>query len=290
MGETVLYSLPGLFAIAVIAFVTQGLTHLINSIFKAIERGEASLPWIHNDIAAPTRRIVVVLLWLFAVVMAYPYIPGNESIAFKGVSVFVGLLISFGSAGVVNQAMNGLVIMYARSFKCGDYVKIGHVEGTVSELTMLSTKLHTIRHEEIIIPNSVVIAQTTYNYTRIADEHGVGISTSVAVNYDTPWRQVHALLMMAAENTKGLSKDTAPYVIQTALSDSCVEYTLVVYMTEEPKMRQFVKSDLHQNIQDAFNQYGVQIMSATHIISGVPDTVPAEKWYAEPAKKDTPLL
>jgi small-conductance mechanosensitive channel len=284
--KTVLHSLPGLFAICVIAFATKGLTHLVNSIFKAIERGEAALPWIHQDTAAPTRRIVVVLLWLFAIVMAYPYIPGNESIAFKSVSLFVGVLVSFGSAGVVNQAMNGLVIMYARSFKCGDYVKIGDVEGIVSELTMLSTKLHTIRHEEIMIPNSVVISQTTYNYTRIADEHGVGISTSVALGYDTPWRQVHALLIMAAENTKGLSKDTAPYVIQKALSDACVEYTLVVHMTIEPKMHEFVRSDLHQNILDVFNQYNVQILTPTRIVSGIPNTIPAEGWYAAPAGKD----
>ncbi|MDR1841170.1 MAG: mechanosensitive ion channel family protein [Holophagales bacterium] len=286
LGKTVLHSFPGLFAIAVIAFVTRGLTLLINNIFKSVEHGETTLPWIYQDAAAPTRRIAVALLWIFAIVMAYPYIPGNESIAFKGVSVFIGLLVSFGSAGVVNQAMNGLVIMYARSFKCGDFVKIGEVEGTVSELTLLSTKLHTLRQEEIIIPNSVVIAQTTYNYTRIADERGVGISTSVTVGYDVPWRQVHAMLKMAAEKTDGLGKDPAPYVIQTALANACVEYTLVVHMTIQPNLRQFVKSDLHQNIQDVFNQYGVQLMTSTHIESGIPPVVPEERWYAEPAKKD----
>jgi len=289
LGETVLQSIPGLFAIAVIVFATKGLAHLINSIFRVVERGEAEIPWIHKDIVGPTRRIVIVLLWLFAIVMAYPYIPGNESIAFRSVGVFFGLLVSFGSAGVVNQVMNGFVIMFARSFKRGDYVKIGDVEGTVSELSMLTTKLHTMQHEEIIIPNSVVVAQTTYNYTRIASEHGAGISTLVGVGYDTPWRQVHALLMMAAENTKGLGKDPAPYVIQTALSDSCVEYTLVVHMTEKPNMRQFVRSDLHKNIQDIFNQYGIQMTSPTYIVSGVPSAVPAERLYMAPAKKDMPL-
>jgi small-conductance mechanosensitive channel len=286
MGKTVLHSLPGIFAVAVIVFVVRGLTHLINNLFKAIERGETTIPGIYQDTAAPTRRVAIALLWIFAIIMAYPYIPGNESIAFKGVSIFVGLLVSFGSAGVVNQAMNGLAIMYARSFKCGDYVKIGNVEGTVLELTMLSTKLHTIRHEEIIIPNSVVIAQTTYNYTRIADEHGVGISTSVTIGYDVPWRQVHALLKMAAESTSGLGKDPAPYVIQTALSDACVEYTLVVHMTVAPNLRPFVKSDLHQSIQDVFNRHGVQIMTALHVTSGLPDVIPEERWYAEPAKVD----
>ena len=285
IGKSVLHGIPGIFAIVVIAFIAQGLTRLINNFFKSVERGDTALPWIHQDTAAPTRRIAVALLWVFAIVLAYPHIPGNESIAFKSISVFIGLLVSFGSAGVVNQAMNGLAIMYARSFKSGDYVRIGEVEGTVSELSMLSTKLHTIRHEEIIIPNSVVITQTTYNYTRLLDEHGVGISTSLKFNHDVPWRQVHALLVMAAKNTNGLAKDPAPYVIQTDLGSTC-EYTLVVHMIAEPELRQFVKSDLHQNIQDAFNQYGVKLMTPLYIESGMPDFVPPEQWYKEPAKRE----
>ncbi|MCL1908233.1 MAG: mechanosensitive ion channel family protein [Holophagaceae bacterium] len=285
MGKSVLHGIPGIFAIAVIAFVARGLTRLINNYFKSMERGDTAVSWIHPDTAAPTRRIVVALLWVFAVVMAYPHIPGNESIAFKSISVFIGLLVSFGSAGVVNQAMNGLAIMYARSFKTGDYVKIGEVEGTVSELSMLSTKLHTIRHEEIVIPNSVVISQTTHNYTRLLDEHGVGISTTLRFNHDVPWRQVHALLLMAAKNTNGLTKDPAPYVIQTDLGSAC-EYTLVVHMVADPKLRQFVKSELHQNIQDSFNQFGLKLMTPLYIESGMPGAVPPEKWYADPAKRE----
>ncbi|MCL1893973.1 MAG: mechanosensitive ion channel family protein [Holophagaceae bacterium] len=285
IGQSLLHGIPGLFAVAVIAFIARALTQLINSFFKSVERGETIIPWIHQDTAAPTRRIAVALLWVFAIVLAYPHIPGNQSIAFKSISVFIGLLVSFGSAGVVNQAMNGLAIMYARSFRNGDYVKIGEVEGTVSELSLLSTKLHTIRQEEIIIPNSVVIAQTTYNYTRILDEHGVGISTTVNISYDTPWRKVHALLKMAAEKTKGLAKDPAPYIIQVALGGVCVEYTLVVHMVEEPKLRQFVKSDLHQHIQDVFNQYGVKIMTPTYVDMEIPNTLPPDRWYDEPAER-----
>jgi len=283
IGKTVLESIPGFFAVAVIAFLTKGLTHLINIVFRSIERGEATLPWIYQDTAAPTRRIVVAMLWIFAIVIAYPYIPGNESIAFKSISVFVGLLVSLGSAGVVSQAMNGLAITFGRSFKSGDYVKIGGVEGTVSEVTLVFTKLRTIRQEEIIVPNSVVASQTTYNYTRIADERGVGISTSVSMGYDVPWRQVHAILIMAAGMTKGLGRDPAPYVIQTAFLDTCTEYTLVVHMTEEPKMVPFVKSELRQNIQDAFNRHGVNLMVPTYIETHVPGVAPVEQWHAAPA-------
>jgi small-conductance mechanosensitive channel len=276
MGMSVLHSIPGLFAVAVILFAARGLTYIVNNIFNAIERGETTMPWVYQDTAAPTRRIVVALLWIFAIIMAYPYIPGNDSIAFKGVSVFIGLLVSFGSAGIVNQAMNGLAIMYARTFRNGDFVKIGNVEGTVSELTMLSTRLRTIRHEEIVIPNSVVITQTTHNYTRLSSEHGVGISTAVGIGYDTPWRQVHELLMMAAANTSGLSGDPAPYVIQTALGNVCVEYTLVVHMKTEPKLRPFVRSELHQNILDIFNQHGVQILTPEYYTDSIPSVAPVD--------------
>jgi small-conductance mechanosensitive channel len=274
MGKSVLHGIPGLFAVVVILLAARGLTHVVNSIFNAAERGDLALPWIYGDTAGPTRRIVVALLWIFAIIMAYPYIPGNDSIAFKGVSVFVGLLVSFGSAGIVNQAMNGLAIMYSRTFKTGDFVKIGSAEGTVSELTMLSTRLRTIRHEEIVIPNSVVIAQTTYNYTRLSAGNGVGISTTVGIGYDTPWRKVHELLKMAAANTEGLSGDPAPYVIQTALGNVCVEYTLVVHMKTEPKLRPFVRSDLHQNILDTFNRNGVQILTPEYYTKDIPPVVP----------------
>jgi small-conductance mechanosensitive channel len=287
LGKGILHGLPGLLAIVFIVFVARILTRLTNGAFKAIERGEVAPSWMSRDAAAPTRRIVVALIWIFAIVMAYPYIPGNESIAFKSVGIFVGLLVSFGSSGVVNQAMNGLSIMYAKSFKCGDYVRIGDVEGTVYEVTMLSTKLHTIRLEEIVIPNSQVMTQTVYNYTRIAEDSGVGISTAVTAGYGTPWRQVHALLNIAAEKTKGLSKTPAPYVIQTALSDNSVEYVLVAHIVVEPKLRQFVKSELHQNIQDTFNQYGVSLMSPVHITSKIPPALPVEKWCVESCEKES---
>ena len=285
IGENILHGLPGLASVVLIVLVARGLTRLINTVFKSVERGLTTLPWIYQDTAAPTRRIAVALLWVLAIVLAYPHIPGNESIAFKSISVFIGLLVSFGSAGVVNQAMNGLAIMYARSFKCGDFVRIGENEGTVSEVTLLSTKLITIQLEEIIIPNSVVITQTTRNYTRAAGEYGVGIATSVSFGYDTPWRQVHALLMTAVKNTKGLCSDPAPYIVQDALSDTWVEYRLVVHMTGEPKLRQFVMSELHQNIQDAFNTFGVQLTTPKRIMMEVPAPVPEARWYPPPAEK-----
>jgi hypothetical protein len=164
------------------------------------------------------------------VVAAYPYIPGSNTDAFKGVSIFVGLLVSLGSTSVVGQAASGLILMYSRALKGGDYVRVGETEGTVVSLGMLSTKIRTPKNEEISIPSGVMIGTVIKNYTRLVKEEGVIVYTSVTIGYDTPWRQVHAMLIQAADRTEGLRKDAKPFVFQTALSDFYVEYQLNAYI------------------------------------------------------------
>jgi small-conductance mechanosensitive channel len=242
------------------------------------------VPWVHAETANPTKRLAVALLWVFAIVVAYPYLPGSGSDVFKGVSVFVGLVISLGSSGVVNQAMSGLVLMYSRALKPGDYVRVADTEGVVAELGLLSTKICTNKRELVTIPNGVVVGTTTKNYSRLAADGGSGVilHTSVTIGYDTPWRQVHALLLAAAERTPGLRRDPAPFVRQTALSDFYVEYQVNAHL-EQPEERVAALSTLHENIQDCFNEHGVQIMSPHY--EGDPATpklVPPERWQMYP--------
>jgi small-conductance mechanosensitive channel len=255
-----LRGIPGLFTVVLIFVGTRFLTRLVDALFRGVEAGEVTLPWVHADTAQPTRRLVTVLLWLFAIVVAYPYLPGSDSNAFKGVSVFVGLVLSLGSSGLVNQAMSGLVIMYARAFRPGDYVRIGDTEGVVSELGMLSTKVRTNKREEVTIPNAVLVGTTAKNYTRLSGDEGVLLHTTVTIGYDTPWRQVQALLILAADRTPGLRRDPRPFVRQSELSDFYVAYEVNAAL-DRPEIRIQVLSDLHANILDCFNEYGVQIMS-----------------------------
>src|SRR5262249_40766019 len=184
--------------------------------------------WLHSEAAQPTRRLVTALLWVFAVVVAYPYLPGSQTEAFKGVSVLLGLMVTFGSSGLVNQIMSGFMVTYSRALRVGDFVRIGDVEGTVTHLGILSTKLRTPRNEEVTIPNGVVVSQTTTDYSRFSASDGVFTSTSVTIGYDAPWRQVQALLLGAAERTPGLRREPTPFVLQTALEDFYVQYTLFV--------------------------------------------------------------
>ncbi|MBX3023420.1 mechanosensitive ion channel [bacterium] len=276
-------AIPGLITIAIIFVITRLVVRLLHGLFLAVEQGRLSLPGVQRETAEATRRISTVLVWLFAITIAYPYIPGSGTDAFRGVSVFVGLMLSLGSAGLVNQVMSGLVVVYARAIRPGEYVRIGETEGLVSEVGLLSTKLMTVRKEEITIPNSVMTNAATTNYSRLADIDGAVVTTSVTIGYDAPWRQVHALLILAAERTELVRKTPPPRVAQRKLDDYYVEYLLLVNV-DQPAQRPLILSLLHANIQDAFNEFGVQIMSP-HFVAQPAQTivVPKDGWRPPPA-------
>jgi small-conductance mechanosensitive channel len=281
-GRSFVDQLPNLLALVGIFLVTRFFVRLTNLAFLAVEQGRLTIPWVHPETAQPTRRIASALLWLFALVLSYEYLPGADSDAFKGISVFVGLIISLGSTGVMNQAMSGLMVMYSRALRRGDFVRVADVEGTVIHLGALSTKIRTPRNEEITIPNAIMVSHATTNYSRNADS-GVRQPTSVTIGYDVPWRQVHALLLLAAERTPGVRSDPRPVVLQEALCDFYVKYTLLLCL-EQPERRLAVLAGLHANIQDAFNEYGVQIMSPSYEADpDAPKVVPRSRWYSAPA-------
>ncbi len=285
IGRGLLGAVPDFFTVLVILLVTRAVTRLVAHFFRTVAAGRVRSPWLDAETAEATRRIVVGVIWLFAVTAVFPFIPGSSSDAFRGVGVLAGLMLSLGSVGIVNQAMSGLVVVYSRAFREGDYVKIGEVEGTVVRRGSLSTKIRNVRNEEVMLPNGVVITAPTINYTRLASEGGALLSATVTIGYDAPWRQVHALLELAASRTAGVLATPASYVVQRALSDFYVEYQLVA-VAERSEDRPLALSRLHAAIQDAFNEHGVQIMSP-HFL-GQPDApvlVPRERWNAPPAQK-----
>jgi small-conductance mechanosensitive channel len=277
-------ALPGIFIVAVIFFLTRFVTRVIKASFSPVEKGHLKTRLLDPDTAIPTRKILVTCIWLFALVMMYPYIPGSSSDAFKGIGIFVGLIASLGSTALVGQAASGLVLTYSRAFRAGDYVRIGDTEGTVLSLGMLSTKIRTPKGEEVTIPNAGLIGATIKNFSRLAGAEGVILHTTVTIGYSTPWRQVHEMLLMGADRTAGLKKEPKPFVLQTSLSDFYVEYQLNAHL-ERPETRNRTLAALHANIQDAFNEHGVQIMSPHYEADPAGKVwVPREKWFEPPAK------
>ena len=216
-------------------------------------------------------------------VIAYPYLPGSDSDAFKGMSVFVGLVVSLGSSGIVNQVMSGFTLTYSRALRAGDFVAVGDVEGTVSQVGTLSTKIMTAKGEDVTIPNALVVSQTVTNYSRFADTDGVFVPTDITIGYDVPWRQVQALLLLAAARTPGVRREPAPVVRQAALEDAYIRYTLQ-FCLEHPTQRRKTLAAVHANILDAFNEYGVQITSPNYEADpAAPKVVPRDHWFAAPA-------
>src|SRR6187431_1183876 len=260
VGASILGSVPDILMVVIIFWLASMVNGIIRNIFQRIESGGLHTELFDPETAKATRRVFAVLVWILALVIAFPYIPGSDTEAFKGVSVFIGLIISLGSAGIVSQLLGGLIVVYSRAFQPGEYVKIDDYEGIVSVVGVLSTKIKTIRNEEVTIPNAVLLSATSTNYSRLTKDTGVFISTSVTIGYDTPWQQVHHLLLTAASKTEGLRKTPAPDVRQTALSDFYVEYRLIMFI-DDPMQKVIVLSSVHQQIQDAFAEAHVQIMS-----------------------------
>ena len=285
IARGIAHALPGLFFVAIIFYLARLVTRAVRSFFMGVEEGRIHVQWVDETTARPTARLVNAVVWLFGFVAAYPYIPGSDSEAFKGIGVFVGLMLSIGSSGIVNQAVSGLMLMYTRALRPGEFVQIGETEGIVRSIGFVNTRIETLRHEEISIPNAVIASTVTRNYSRLAGDGGVRVPTRVTIGYDAPWRQVRALLLMAAERTQSIARTPEPRVLQTALQDFYVEYTLLVTVAD-PARRPVVLDELHAHIQDVFNEHGVQIMSPNYEADPErPKIVAPEDWYKAPAQR-----
>jgi len=273
------HGLPGLIVVILILLVTRWLARGVRRLFDAVEGGSFEVRGLHTDMVPATRRIVIVLLWLFALALAYPFLPGAHSTAFQGVTVFAGLMITIGSGAFVGHVLAGYMIIYSRTIRVGDYVRIGSAEGTVLSIGMFTTKLKTVRREILSFPNSVVFSAEVLNYTLGVEGQGIVVQTAVTISYREPWRQVHALLLDAASRTEGLERQPAPYVGQRSLSEFSVEYVLSAYLAR-PETRIAVLSRLHAEIQDAFNAAGVQIVAPHYEDDPAePILVPKERWH-----------
>ena len=280
-------AVPELLTALLIFYLAYLITQALERFFSNVQSGAVQLHWLDADVVAPTQRITKVVVWLFALAMAYPYLPGSDTEAFKGLSVLVGLMLSMGASSLVGQAASGLILTYGRVFRKGEYVRVADQEGTVTEMGIFTTRLRTGLGEELTISNASILGSTTKNYSRTVQGAGFVLDTTVSIGYDTPWRQVHALLIEAASRTDGVSMDPSPQVFQTALNDWYPVYRLVCQATPtEPRPRALLLSALHGNIQDVFNEYGVQIMSPQYFEDPKePKVVPPAKWYPAPAVK-----
>ena len=269
--------IPKLFTIIVIWYAVKYLVRFVLYLAREVEGGRLKINGFYPDWAMPTFHIIRFLLYAFMIAMIYPYLPGSNSGVFQGISVFVGLIVSLGSSTVIGNIIAGLVITYMRPFKIGDRIQLNDTTGNIIEKTPLVTRIRTPKNEVVTVPNSFVMSSHTVNYSTSAREYGLIIHSEVSIGYDIPWRKVNELLIDAALNTPGVVDDPRPFVLETSLSDWYPVYQINAYIKQADKMAQ-IYSDLHQNIQDKFNEAGIEIMSPHYMAmrDGNETTIPKD--------------
>lgn len=260
IGHAVLNYLPDLFAIIVIVVITRYVIKFLRFLASEIYSGNLKLQGFYQDWAFPTFNIIRFLVLAFMFVMIFPYLPGSDSPVFQGVSVFIGIVFSLGSSSVIGNMVAGLVMTYMRPFKIGDRIKLNDLVGDVVEKTPFVTRIKTPKKEYVTIPNSTILSSSVVNYSTSKENEGIVLHTTVTIGYDVPWRKVHEVLIEAAKKTKYIITNPAPFVLQTSLDDFYVSYQLNAY-SYEPNQQPVTYSELHQNIQDAFNEHGIEILS-----------------------------
>lgn len=263
IGLAILHAVPNLITVALIMLAARGVSALLRTFFDTVEKQGVEILGIHPDTVPATRRIANAIVWMFAVASAYPFLPGASSASFQGISVLAGVLVTFGSAGLVGQAMSGLLLMYARGFKAGDFIRVGEVEGTVAELGLLTTRIRTVANELILVPNSTMVSGSITDYSAAGREgRPLFVTSSVTIGYDAPWQRIHDLLLAAGAKLPGVVHTPASYVLQRALNDFYVVYEVFVPIdaaqaTNLPALR----SKLNALIQDTFWAAGQEITS-----------------------------
>lgn len=273
---SILTYLPNLFTIVVIFLTIRYVVKFVHFLAREVEEGKLVITGFHAEWAKPTFNIIRFLLYIFMFIVIFPYLPGSDSEIFKGVSVFLGILLSLGSSSAISNAVAGLVITYMRPFKLGDRVKINEVTGDVVEKTLLVTRIRTTKNEEITLPNSSILSGHTVNYTSTSKDIGLIIYSTVTIGYDVPWKVVHQALIDAALRTEFVLKQPQPFVLQTSLDDNYVSYQINAYIREVNRQAR-IYSDLHQHIQDVFNERGIEILSPHYraVRDGNTTTIPA---------------
>lgn len=284
LGHAFVGSIPGLIVVVVIGSLMYVALRMMGLFFMGVHKGTIKLSGFDQDWAMPTFRIARVLVLALGVVVAYPHIPGSNSLAFKGISVFLGVILSLGSSSFASNLIAGYSVIYRRAFRVGDWIEVDNVAGEVLEILPLVTRLRSRKNEVIVIPNSTIVNSPVINFTTLARDRGLILNSTVGIGYETPWRQVEAMLLEAADRTPGALKTPKPFVLQRTLGDFAVTYEINAHC-DGPQNRFQIYSQLHQNILDVFNENGVQIMTPAYEGDPAsPKLVPKENWFTPLAR------
>ena len=275
IGVSIVDYIPDLITITIICvimrFIVKGVKYLANE----IANGKLKIKGFYPDWATPTFNIIRFLLYAFMVILIYPYLPGSNSDAFQGVSIFIGLIFSLGASSVIGNVIAGMVLTYMRPFKIGDRIKLNETIGNVIEKTPFVIRIRTLKNEIITIPNSTIMSSQTTNLSASARDYGLIIHFEVTCSYDVPWRKVHHLLIEAAKKTKDVLSSPEPFVLEQSFSDFYMVYQINAYIGDADKLSK-ITTNLRESIRDIFEEEGISILSPHYFTTTPVGEVPKE--------------
>jgi small-conductance mechanosensitive channel len=253
---------PNLGYILVILVLAWGILKALKLMFTAIRDGTLVFDRFPPDWAEPTYKLCRTVLLLFALMVSFPYLPGAHSAFFRGFSVFVGALVTFGSSGAIGNLLAGIQLTYARAFKVGDVIQIEDVYGMVTEKTLLVTRVLAAGQEYVTIPNAKVLNNSVTNYSMHGLNKGVAVSVVATIGYDVDWRTVHKLMLEGAARTEQIATEPSPRVLEQSFGNYSVEYHLRAWTrTSEGIFETYAA--LRRNVLDTCADGGVEIMTPT---------------------------
>ncbi|WP_425044189.1 mechanosensitive ion channel family protein [Primorskyibacter sp. S87] len=269
--------LPNLITLAIIWLLTMYVIKGLKALMRAVEAGSFDLGNFERHWINPTFNIARAIVILISLVFAFPYIPGSDSAAFQGLTILIGAMLSLGSNSVVGNILSGLFVIYRRSTSIGDRIKVGDHVGDVVEIKLMETHLKSIKNELISIPNAQLLNSDVVNFSRKIDGSGLLLHTTVGIGYEEPPEKIEAMLIEAAQRTKGLKTRPEPFVLWTALADYAINYQINAYTTRGASIPR-ITSDLHRNIMAVFTENRVQIMTPSYETDPPEPKIPPEGW------------
>ncbi|WP_170414458.1 mechanosensitive ion channel family protein [Ruegeria atlantica] len=269
--------IPNMIMLGLITWVAMYIIKGMRVFFDAVEAGSFDMGDFEKHWVSPTFNIARVVVILIALVFAVPYIPGSDSAAFQGLTILVGAMLSLGANSVVSNMLAGLFVIYRRSTSIGDRIQIGDHIGDVVQIKLMETHLKSIKNELISIPNAQLMNSDVVNFSKKTDGSGLLLHTTVGIGYEEPPEKVEAMLIEAANRTKGIKAKPEPFVLWTALADYAINYQINGYTTRGSIIPR-IRSDLHRNIVAVFNENGVQIMTPSYMADPPEPKIPAEHW------------
>jgi small-conductance mechanosensitive channel len=184
-------------------------------------------------------------------------------VAFQNLAIIAGALsvgIGFGLQNIVNNFVSGLILLFERPVRTGDWIVVGSTEGYVRRISIRSTQIQTFDRADVIVPNSELISGAVTNWM-LRDTHG-RVRAPVGVAYGSDTQQVKDILLLLAREHPLVIHGSAvvpdPYVWFLSFGDSSLNFELCAFVRDVSR-RMTVLSDLNFAIDAAFREAGIQI-------------------------------